>query len=64
MELCGTAGELGVQLVGCLWGVGKALGRSTSDHCLMSYPSIEMCGEHAGRRIKAQGQPFTAGTSS
>lgn len=37
MELCGTAGELGIRLVGCLWGAGKALGRSTSDLCLMSY---------------------------
>lgn len=53
MELCGTAGELGVQLVGYLWGAGKALGRSASDHCLMSYPSIEMHGKDAGRRVKA-----------
>lgn len=59
MELCGTAGEPGVQPVGCPWGSWQGPGRSASDHCPMSYPSLEMHGEQAGRGgVKAQGQPF------
>lgn len=55
MELCGTAGELWVQLVGCLWGVCMAW---EGVHLLLNYSRIEMHWEHAGRRVKAWGEPF------